>query len=94
MRRSLGPAIVAVATSLASATLAQSQGGPPALVKPPWGALVDIVGAGEIVLGRVCLPAILEHKPTPDLAVLSGWCRCRPTLRALALQTRRGVWRP
>ena len=62
-------AILTVAVWLAAApAFAQGQGAPPTRAKAPWGALTDIVGAGEIVLGRVCLPGIVEHQAIPDLA--------------------------
>lgn len=35
----------------------------------PWGALIDVVRAGEIVLGDVCLPGILERAPIETLAL-------------------------
>jgi hypothetical protein len=46
--------------------------------KPPWGALTDTVGAGEIVLRDVCLPGILEQKPIGDLAHFERLVPMRP----------------
>ena len=50
-----------VAPGLAQCARAQSGG-------PPWSALVDPVGAGEIVLGRVCLTGIAERRSIAELA--------------------------
>jgi hypothetical protein len=55
-----------VAVVLAGPAAAQTPAPPgPA----PWGALTDVVKAGEIVLGDVCLPGILERKPIEPLAL-------------------------
>jgi hypothetical protein len=50
--------------AMAGAALAQA----PARDKAPWGALIDAVGAAEIVLRDVCLPGILEGRPIDQLA--------------------------
>ena len=48
---------------------AQASAQTPAQDKPPWGALTDVVAAGEIVLRDVCLPGIVEHKNIEQLAL-------------------------
>jgi hypothetical protein len=56
-----------LAATLAIALTATPAAGQPQ-DKAPWGALTDVVRAGEIVLRDVCLPAILEKKPIDELA--------------------------
>ncbi|TAJ74660.1 MAG: hypothetical protein EPO51_00975 [Phenylobacterium sp.] len=50
---------------------AGAQGSGPAASRdsPPFGALIDSVEAGEIVLRDVCLPGILNRRPIEELAL-------------------------
>ena len=54
--------VLDVVTACATGSAAAAEP-PPMQDKAPWGALVDEVKAGEIVLRDVCLTGILERKP-------------------------------
>jgi hypothetical protein len=68
MVRSSRRLVASVCLALAAPTLARSAEAPAPQAKPPWGALVDTVAAGEIVLGHVCLPGVAEQRSIPELA--------------------------
>lgn len=61
-----GAALCAASVGPVSAQAADSAVG---LAKPPWDALTDTVGAGEIVLQNVCLRGVVESKPIEPLAL-------------------------
>jgi len=86
----LGLLVVALGL-VAPPALAQESSSPPMRAKAPWGALTDIVGAGEITLGRVCLPGIVERKAIADLAY-TEWLVSMPP-KSVGASPADKVWR-
>ncbi len=84
-------AAVALGVTLASPAFAEDPSAPVVRSKPPWGALTDTVGAAEIILRQLCLPAIVEQRPVSDLAY-ALWLVASPPKSAGAAASDR-VWR-
>src|SRR4051812_11772544 len=83
--------LLAAVLALAAGAAQAQPAAPPPRAKAPWGALTDIVGAGEIVLRDVCLPGVLEAKPVGDLAY-QQWLVSMPPKSAQAGPADK-VWR-